>query len=33
VFPRRPRAPTTTNKPALEQLVGDPEALEIIGKP
>jgi len=24
---------TTTNKPALERLVGDSEALEIIGKP
>jgi DNA-binding NarL/FixJ family response regulator len=24
---------TTTNKPALEQLVGETEALEIIGKP
>jgi hypothetical protein len=24
---------TTTNKPALDRLVGDTEALEIIGKP
>ena len=30
---RREFVLTTTNKPALEQLVGDTEALEIIGKP
>jgi DNA-binding NarL/FixJ family response regulator len=30
---RREFVLTTTNKPALEQLVGDTEAFEIIGKP
>ena len=29
----RPFVITTTNKPALEMLVGDTEAIEIIGKP
>ena len=29
----RPFVITTTNKPALDKLVGETEALEIIGKP